>query len=197
MLLYTTKEVVSERLWLDIQESESLSLIQRATKIIDSYLGKNLWVHSVRELVDGTGTQRLYTKNIPVSKESVVITHIWASGYNYEVMYVDWYTIWLSAHTLKGKKLYYIDYETWHTTPPSDIEEICLSLIASFKFLEGEKSKKIKAYIDENIVSKKIDSLSVTYAKSGEGTMNPMDILAPHLNIHAVLQKYRSFIWVT
>lgn len=190
-MLYTSKEVVTERLWLRISESESLSLIQRATDIIDSELGENLWEKTLEERTSGTGKNKLYLKYIPKD-----IISIEGPSWNMLHDFFEGYIIYTDYCTQKWEKNYKVTYKIGFTVVPKDIEEICLALIAWICFQEWKSNNKIKWYIQENISSKKIDSLAITYETGAGKVKNTMDLIAPHLNVQKVFQKYKAFTWL-
>lgn len=192
-MLYTTPSVLQERLWLEnLSDDESLSLIQRSTNIIDAEIGGNIGLQERTERCSGSWGNRLYVK-YPISSIIDIIT---PDDRSISEDFFEWYIIHLKESTNSGIKNYTVHYESWFSEIPSDLEEICIAICASILHTQGEKCPKVSAYVADNIKSKKIDSLSVTYRSQSDMQKSAFDKLAPSLNPYHVLRKYKAFSWI-
>lgn len=196
---YTTLSSLKKRLWIATDNTDSdteLSLIiTRATNLIDAKLGFNLEVRSISERIDWTWSNRIYVKNKPKSITNIV-SKDWYTIYTLD--FVEWYVVYLEESTPKWKKNIIIDYDTGFVSVPSEIEEICLDLcviLANQASITWTNSDNL---IDKNIKTQKLGELSITYFWETERTTkNSFESLDPSKNVDNILNKYKSFTWIS
>lgn len=195
-MLYTNLNSLKKRLWISSDEynTELSSIIERATKIIETEIW-DISEKNIIERVDSFWNKKIYTKKIINSIFSVKKIN-WE---NYEIDFFDWYIIYLKKNIPSSKKWVLVEYSSWFSTIPADLEEICLDLCVIFisesSFLNSKIN--IEKLVDKNIKTKKLWDLMITYFWENEKSMSSKDILAPTRNIKNILNKYKSFsgIW--
>lgn len=195
-MLLTSIDSLKKRLWISSDEynTELSSIIERATKIIETEIW-DISEKNIIERVDSFWNKKIYTKKIINSIFSVKKIN-WE---NYEIDFFDWYIIYLKKNIPSSKKWVLVEYSSWFSTIPADLEEICLDLCVIFisesSFLNSKIN--IEKLVDKNIKTKKLWDLMITYFWENEKSMSSKDILAPTRNIKNILNKYKSFsgIW--
>lgn len=198
---YTTLSSLKMKLWIATDNTESDSelslIIERATKLIDIEIWFNLEKRNISERVDWTWKNRIYLKNKPNSIINIK-SKDWFTSYILD--YIDWYILHLEENTPKWNKNILVDYEFWFDSEniPGDIEEICLDLcviISDVSWINGTNMEKL---IDKNIKTQKLWELSITYFwETEKTTLSSFEKLNPGKNIEKILNKYKSFNWIT
>lgn len=195
-MLLTSIDSLKKRLWISSDEynTELSSIIERATKIIETEIW-DISEKNIIERVDSFWNKKIYTKKIINSIFSVKKIN-WK---NYEIDFFDWYIIYLKKNISSSKKWVLVEYSSWFSTIPADLEEICLDLCVIFISESSFLNSKINTekLVDKNIKTKKLWDLMITYFWENEKSMSSKDILAPTRNIKNILNKYKSFsgIW--
>ena len=195
-MLLTSIDSLKKRLWISSDEynTELSSIIERATKIIETEIW-DISEKNITERVDSFWNNKIYTKKIINSIFSVKKIN-WE---NYEIDFFDWYIIYLKKNIPSSKKWVLVEYSSWFSTIPADLEEICLDLCIIFISESSFLSSKINTekLVDKNIKTKKLWDLMITYFWENEKSMSSKDVLAPTRNIKNILNKYKSFsgIW--
>lgn len=200
-MLYTTLSSLKDRLWIATDNTASDSrlslIIERATNIIDSEIWFNLEKKIINERVDWTWNNKLYLKNKPNSIVTIK-SKDWYTIYTLD--FIDWYVLYLEENTPKWHKNIIIEYEYWFDwgNIPKDIEEICIDLCVIFSNNEWITGNNMEKLIDKNIKTQKLWELSITYFWENEKTTkNSFQSLSPSKNIEKILNKYKSFNWLT
>ena len=195
-MLLTSINSLKKRLWISSDEynTELSSIIERATKIIETEIW-DISEKNITERVDSFWNNKIYTKKIINSISSVKKIN-WK---NYEIDFFDWYIIYLKKNITSSKKWVLVEYSSWFSTIPADLEEICLDLCTIFISESSFLNSKINTekLVNKNIKTKKLWDLMITYFWENEKSMSSKDILAPTRNIKNILNKYKSFsgIW--
>ena len=195
-MLLTSIDSLKKRLWISSDEynTELSSIIERATKIIETEIW-DISEKNIIERVDSFWNKKIYTKKIINSIFSVKKIN-WK---NYEIDFFDWYIIYLKKNIPSSKKWVLVEYSSWFSTIPADLEEICLDLCIIFISESSFLSSKINTekLVDKNIKTKKLWDLMITYFWENEKSMSSKDVLTPTRNIKNILNKYKSFsgIW--
>lgn len=195
-MLLTSIDSLKKRLWISSDEynTELSSIIERATKIIETEIW-DISEKNIIERVDSFWNKKIYTKKIINSIFSVKKIN-WK---NYEIDFFDWYIIYLKKNIPSSKKWVLVEYSSWFSTIPADLEEICLDLCIIFISESSFLSSKINTekLVDKNIKTKKLWDLMITYFWENEKIMSSKDVLTPTRNIKNILNKYKSFsgIW--
>lgn len=198
---YTTLSSLKMKLWIATDNTESDSelsfIIEKATKLIDIEIWFNLEKRNISERVDWTWKNRIYLKNKPNSIINIK-SKDWFTSYTLD--YIDGYILHLEENTPKWNGNILVDYEFWFTSEniPGDIEEICLDLCVIISDKSGITGTNMEKLIDKNIKTQKLWELSITYFWETEKiTWSSFDKLNPGKNIEKILNKYKSFNWIT
>ena len=194
---YTTLSSLKDKLWITDNSSDSklLLIIEQATNMIDSKIWYNLWKQDIIARVDGTWSNKIYLDHKANNIEYIKLKN---ESYNYTVVYVDNYLVYLAKKTRKWKKNIEIKYNIWFDTVPSDIEKMSLDLCINLSidlWISGDNSESLE---NKNIKTQKLGSLSVTYFWESERESNIKDRfnIAIKQNFDMIISKYKSFKWI-
>ena len=194
---YTTLSSLKDKLWITDNSSDSklLLIIEKATNLIDWYIGYNLGKQDVIKRIDWTGSSKIFLDH---KVNSIAYIKLKNESKYYNLDYIDNYIVYLEEKTPKWKRNIEIKYNIWFDNTPSDIVEICLDLCINLSidmWISGTNSENLK---DKNIKTQKLGSLSVTYFWTNEKESNIKDRfnIAIKENFNMIISKYKSFKWI-
>lgn len=194
---YTTLSSLKDKLWITDNSSDSklLLIIEKATNLIDWYIGYNLGKQDVIKRIDWTGSSKIF---LDYKVNSIDYIKLKNESKYYNLDYIDNYIVYLEEKTPKWKRNIEIKYNIWFDNTPSDIAEICLDLCINLSidmWISGTNSENLE---DKNIKTQKLGSLSVTYFWTNEKESNIKDRfnIAIKENFDMIISKYKSFKWI-
>lgn len=182
--MLTTKSEVKAVIGIDHDDDDTLidSLIERASKIIDTYTNRTLEAQDIEEEFDGTGTNDYVLKQYPVNSVSKLS---YRSGYIGDITWKEisskYYTYYEHSGTLRyadkftiRPKGYKVEYNAGYATIPADLEQACIDLVTHYYNTRTQKGIK----------SERIGDYSITY---GDG-LNTIEMLG----LNTILDTYRN-----
>lgn len=163
-LKYTTLDALKAYLPnTSLTDDQLNTLITRASKLLDSELGDNIWLQTITKRMDGYGKPKLIMENRVVSVESVSYC-IRQSRYPVAVTHINGVVVYLEEPLPVGEQNIQITYTKGYETVPEDVQ--------LFFHMYSVKLLSLDSYMtwDSNgeVVNKKIQNLSITYKTPSE-----------------------------
>lgn len=163
-LKYTTLDALKAYLPnTSLTDDQLDTLITRASKLLDSELGDNIWLQTITKRMDGYGKPKLVMENRVVSVESVSYC-IRQTRYPVTVSHINGVVVYLEEPLPVGEQNIQITYTKGYETVPEDVQ--------LFFHMYSVKLFSLDSYMtwDSNgeVVNKKIQNLSITYKTPSE-----------------------------
>lgn len=163
-LKYTTLDALKAYLPnTSLTDDQLNALITRASKLLDSELGDNIWLQTITKRMDSYGKPKLIMENRVVSVESVSFC-IRQTRYPVNVSHINGVVVYLEEPLPVGEQNIAITYTKGYETVPEDVQ--------LFFHMYSVKLLSLDSYMtwDSNgeVVNKKIQNLSITYKTPSE-----------------------------
>ena len=193
-LAYTTVEKFKAYLpntWLS--DAELNTLITKASKLLDSELGGNIWIQSITRRIDGYGKAKIILENNIDTVESIDYHEQW-TWRAVELDYIQWSIIYTKQLLPSGDTNIRITYTKWYTEVPDELEVFfhyyCAKLLSLDSYMQWDHHGET--------VSKKINGLSTSYKTPSQ----MIDALTTQWGVFEqsfrnILDTYKNFtLWI-
>lgn len=163
-LKYTTLDALKAYIGnTSLTDDQLNTLITRASKLLDSELGDNIWLQTITKRMDGYGKPKLVMENRVVSVTSVSYC-IRQSWFPVSVSHINGVVVYLEEVLPVGEQNIQITYTKGYETVPEDLQ--------IFFHMYSMKLLSLDSYMLWNsngeVVNKSIQGLSITYKTPSE-----------------------------
>lgn len=118
-------------------EASLTALIERISDAIERDLG---WYfgpsRAKEEILDGTGTSKLFVRQPPLDEDAVVVRNRSGVGGDWEVVDPDLYEvegrgIYADGRWVRGKRNFRVDYDEGFAEAPGEIQQLVLEVVSN------------------------------------------------------------------
>lgn len=163
-LKYTTLDALKAYIGnTSLTDDQLNTLITRASKLLDTELGDNIWLQTITKRMDGYWKPKLVMENRVVSVASVSYC-VRQSWFTVTVSHINGVIVYLEEELPVGEQNVQITYTKGYETVPEDVQ--------IFFHMYSMKLLSLDSYMLWNsngeVVNKRIQGLSITYKTPSE-----------------------------
>lgn len=163
-LKYTTLDALKAYMPTTTLTDDQLNeLITRASKLLDSELGDNIWLQTITKRMDGYGKPKLVMENRVISVDSVKY-YVRKTRYSIDVDHINGVVVYLEEPLPIGEQNIEITYTKGYESVPDDLQ--IFFLMYSMKLLSLDSYMLWNS--NGEVVNKRIQGLSITYKTPSE-----------------------------